>query len=144
LTAQSEAEPQLLRRAIEVDSTERDPAAAHAQSAPEQPETPPPPPQEPTPTTPKTLPDTPEMILSVLGLKGFQQKAIAEGMLEIYGRNPPESLTPGKLRKDLSARHKVKVAEAKARGDTLPDKPAKWDACDDFLTALHAWRANGP
>jgi len=173
LTARSEAEPQLSRSAIEVNSTELDPAAAHAQSAPGQPETPPPapaadaapkpigpaatepaaqsslevlasaspPPQEPTPTTPKTLPDTPEMILSVLGLKGFQQEAIAKAVLELYGRAPPESLTPGKLRKDLAALHKAQAAKAKARGDAPPAEPAKWDACKDFVVALRAWRA---
>jgi hypothetical protein len=103
-----------------------------------------PPLQEPTPTTPKTLPDTPEMILSVLGLKGFQQEAIAKAVPELYGRAPPESLTPGKLRKDLTALHKVQAAKAKARGDAPPAEPAGWDACKGFVTALRAWRANGP
>jgi len=93
------------------------------------------------PATPKTLPDTPEMILSVLGLKGFQQEAIAKAVLELYGRAPPESLTPGKLRKDLAALHKAQAAKAKARGDAPPAEPAKWDACKDFVVALRAWRA---
>jgi hypothetical protein len=91
--------------------------------------------------TPVLLPDNPTAILAALELNGFQQEAIAEGVLEIYGRNPPESLTPGQLGKRLRARHKVKVAEANARGGTLPDKPAEWDACNNFVTALRAWRA---
>jgi hypothetical protein len=91
--------------------------------------------------TPVLLPDNPTAILAALELNGFQQEAIAEGVLDIWGRNPPESLTPGQLRKRLRARHKVKVAEARARGDTPPDKPAEWDACNAFVTALCAWRA---
>src|SRR5262249_15365156 len=134
MTTQAEFEPALPTEPPRLELVPRPPASV-----------PPPPPESssPAPATPKTLPDTPEAILSVLGLKGFQQEAIAEGVLEIYGRNPPESLTPGELRKDLRARHKVKVAEAKARGGTLPDEPAEWDACNNFLTALRAWRANG-
>jgi hypothetical protein len=171
LTARSEAEPQLSRSAIEVDSTELDPAAAQAQSALGQPETPPPapaadaapkpigpvvaepaaqsslevltsaspPPQESTPTTPKTLPDTPEMILSVLGLKGFQQEAIAKAVVE-HKLDLPEDLKPADLRDTVRRLQKDK---AQARGDKLPNPPG-WDACDDFVKALRAWRANGP
>jgi hypothetical protein len=98
-----------------------------------------PPPQEPTPTTPKTLPDTPEMILSVLGLKGFQQKAIAEAVLG-YKIDLPEDLAPADLCRTI---RKLQTDKAKARGDKPPQSP-KWDACNDFLTALRAWRANGP
>jgi hypothetical protein len=91
--------------------------------------------------TPALLPDDPATILTVLGLKGFQQEAIAEAVLELYERAPPESLTPGKLRKDLQTRYNARAAKAKARGDALPHKPAEWDACNDFVEALRVLRA---
>src|SRR5262249_33401344 len=91
--------------------------------------------------TPVLLPDNPRAILAALKLDGFQQQAIAEAVLEIYGRNPPESLTSGKLGKDLEARHKVKTAEARARGAAPPHKPAGWDARKAFTAAFHSWRA---
>jgi hypothetical protein len=93
------------------------------------------------PAVSAVLPDDSEQILSVLGLSGFQQEAIAEAVLELYGRDPPESLTPGKLRKDLRTRHKAEVAKAKARGDAPPHEPAEWDACKNFVKALRALRA---
>jgi hypothetical protein len=92
-------------------------------------------------TTPVLLPEDPTTILAALGLKGFQQNAIAEAVLELYGRDPPESLTPGKLRKDLRKLHREKAGKAKARGDAPLHEPAEWDACNSFVTALRAWRA---
>jgi hypothetical protein len=120
-------------------------ASAQPPAAPPAPEPAPVPPTEEvagaSSVTPVLLPDNATAILAALELEGFQQEAIAEGMLEIYQRNPPESLTPGKLHRNLGARHNVKAAKAKARGDPPPDKPAKWDACDKFVKALQAWRA---
>jgi hypothetical protein len=90
------------------------------------------------PATPKTLPDTPEMILSVLGLKGFQQEAIAKAVVE-HKLDLPEDLKPADLCKSV---HRLQKDKAQARGDKSPNPPG-WDACDDFVKALRAWRANG-
>jgi len=79
------------------------------------------------------------MILSVLGLKGFQQRAIAEAVLE-HKIDLPEGLRPADLRVTI---RKLQTDKARARGDKPPQHP-KWDACNAFLTALRAWRANGP
>src|SRR5262249_16706598 len=99
----------------------------------------PPPPESssPAPATPKTLPNNPEMILSVVGLKGFQQRAIAEAVVE-HEIDLPEDIKPAHLRDTVN---KLQKAKAQARG-SKPPKPVKWDACNDFVKALRAWRAN--
>src|SRR5262249_31702076 len=73
----------------------------------------------PAPATPKTLPDTSEMILSVLGLKGFQQEAIAKAVVE-HKLDLPEDLKPADLRDTVCRLQKDK---AQARGDKLPNPP---------------------
>jgi len=92
--------------------------------------------QEPTPTTPKTLPNTPEMILSALGIRGFQQEAIAKAVVE-HKLDLPEDLKPADLRDTI---RKLQTAKARARGDTPPNPPG-WDACDHFVKAVRAYRA---
>jgi len=94
--------------------------------------------QEATPATPKILPDDPEMILSVLGLKGFQQEAIAKVVVE-HKLDLPKDFKTADLRDNVRRLQKDK---AQARGDKLPNPPS-WDACDDFVKALRAWRAKG-
>jgi len=96
---------------------------------------------ETAPAVPTVLPNDPAAILSLLGLKGFQQQAIAEAVRELYGREPPESLTAGKLRDDVKNLQKTKAAKAQARGDTPLRRPPGWDACNNFVQALRAWRA---
>jgi len=90
------------------------------------------------PATPKTLPDTPEMILSELGLKGFQQEAIANAVIE-HELDLPEDLKPADL---CNTVRRLQKHKAQARGDQLPNPPG-WDACDDFVKALRTWRAKG-
>jgi len=92
------------------------------------------------PATSAVLPDDPAMILEVLGLKGPQQRVIAEAVRELHGRDPP-ALTTAKLKADVRTLHDIKAAKARARGDTPLRRPPGWDACDAFVKALHAWRA---
>jgi hypothetical protein len=91
-------------------------------------------------TVPTILPDDPKAIVSLLGLSGPQQEAMARAMIEIYERDPPVDLDTKKLRIDLEAWHRTETAKAKARGDTPPRQPPEWDARKQFIEALHAWR----
>jgi hypothetical protein len=83
------------------------------------------------------LPEDPEKILSVLGLKGFRQRAIAEAAVE-FKIDLPEDIRPADLRETV---RKLQKSKATARGVKPPDLPG-WDAFDDFVKALRAWRAN--
>jgi hypothetical protein len=89
------------------------------------------------PTVPAVLPDDPAAILSLLGLKGPQQLAIATVVIE-HEIELPDDLKPGHLRGTIRNRQQNK---ARARGDKPPKSP-QWDACNRFLKALQGWRAN--
>ena len=86
-----------------------------------------------------------ETVFRELGIKGRQQQVIVPALPKIYG----DSIV-GELNR-LIAKTPFKTAELRNAIGALLEKEAgkklrageipSWDACKDFLTAWHAWRA---